>query len=365
MLIRSITPVLIAIPFTHDGPQSGFAGQTWSKLEYLLVRVETDDGLVGWGEAFGYGAIPGTRAILAQTVAPLVVGQRADDIAGLMDRLKRTLHVFGRSGPVYYALSSLDIALWDLAGKRAGLPLWRLLGGSPRASVPAYASKLRLGESAVVAESCSRAAASGFQGIKLHEVTERAVAAARTAVGPDIALMLDTNCPWTLAEARQMGEALRPYRLAWLEEPIWPPEDLRALTRLRASLPMPLAGGENAANAFAFVEIATSGALDILQPSITKVGGVSEFLQVGALAGLHGQALAPHSPYFGSGYLATLQMAAVFPQMSWVEHLSVTLEMPVFADQAGPGPDGTVSIPQGPGLGADPDPEVLRRYAVE
>jgi L-alanine-DL-glutamate epimerase-like enolase superfamily enzyme len=121
-VITGLEAIRLAIPFTHDGPDSGFGGSAWTKLECLLVRVSTDAGLTGWGEAFGYGAIPGTRALLEETIRPIVVGKPADDIAGLVGGLKRTLHVFGRSGPMQYALSGLDIALWDLAGKAAGLP---------------------------------------------------------------------------------------------------------------------------------------------------------------------------------------------------------------------------------------------------
>jgi len=361
MKITKLEPILIAIPFCHDGPAGGFAGATWNKLEYLIVRVETDQGVVGYGEAFGFGAIPGTKAILEQTVAPLVLGKEADDIAGLMDSAKKTLHVFGRSGPVQYALSGFDMALWDIAGKQAGLPLWRLLGGSPRKSVPVYASKLRLSEPRYAAEACARAVQRGFKGIKLHEINIDTVAAARSATGDDIALMLDVNCPWSYSEALTKGKALLPYQLTWLEEPIWPPEDVDGLARLRHSLGIPLAAGENAANAWGFKALAD--AVDILQPSITKIG-VTEFMKVGGVAELSGRDLTPHSPYFGPGYLATLQMAAVFPRMAWVEYFSVELEMPIFADSALLNVDGTVSIPQGPGLGADPNPEVIQRYRV-
>jgi D-galactarolactone cycloisomerase len=214
MKITAIEPILLAIPFRHDGPETGFAGQTWSRLECLLVRVETDAGLVGYGEAYGYGAIPGTRAILERTVAPLAIGRSADDIAGTMEALRRPLHVFGRSGPVQYALSGLDLALWDLAGKKAGLPLRRLLGGSPRAPIPAYTSKLPLSKPRHVAHACARAVERGFRAIKLHETTVEATAAAREAIGPGIALMLDVNCPWSFAEALAQGRALGPYDLA-------------------------------------------------------------------------------------------------------------------------------------------------------
>ena len=364
MKITKLEPVRVAIPFTHDGPQTGFAGQTWTKLEYLLVRLETDEGLTGWGEAFGYGSIPATQAALSTQVAPLVIGRRADDIASLMEDLKKTLHVFGRSGPIQFALSGLDIALWDLAGKQAGLPLHRLLGGGARESIPAYASKLRLTDPKQVADACEKAASLGFTGIKLHEITVECVAAARKAVGDELAIMLDVNCPWTPTQALEMGRRFKPYGLEWFEEPVWPPENHQALSDLHVKLGLPIAAGENCANAWSFQSLAATEGIDILQPSITKIGGVSEFVQVAMLAQLHGRQLVPHSPYCGPGYLATLQMAAVFPSTPWFEYLSVNLERPIFGDVGCVSSDGSIAIPNSPGLGADPDPEILKRYRV-
>ncbi len=332
---------------------------------WIFVKVVTDQpGLVGWGEAFGFTLGPTTRDAVDRLIAPLCLGQDARDIEGLTRRLQRRLHNFGRNGAVTFGLSGLDIALWDIAGKAAGLPLWRLLGGSPREGIAAYASKLRLSEPRLVADACAKAAVRGFTGIKLHEITIGAVAAAREAIGPDVALMVDVNCPWSLLEATAIGRRLQSYDLAWLEEPIWPPEDLRSLTLLHRATGLPLAAGENIANAHAFKALAELEGVDVLQPSVTKVGGVSEFVAVGHLARLHGKQLAPHSPYLGPGYLATLQMAAVFPEMDWLEHFSVEPERRIFGDAVWPDARGRVAIPQGPGLGADPDPEVLSGYRV-
>src|SRR5205085_2395322 len=123
-----IDPVPDDIPNHHDGPLTGFAGSDWPTLLYLLVRVETDDGLVGWGEAFGYSVIPATAAVIRETLAPLAIGRDASNVAGLMEELKRTLHIYGRGGSTQYALGGLDIALWDLAGKRARRPASKGIG---------------------------------------------------------------------------------------------------------------------------------------------------------------------------------------------------------------------------------------------
>src|SRR3984893_10348901 len=142
-----------------------------------------------------------------------------------MAEIFQKLHLFGRNGSVTYALSAIDIALWDIAGKRAGKPIHQLIGGASRRELTVYASMLRYGDAAVVGRIAARAAGEGYRFIKLHEIQVAPVEAARRAVGPDIEIMCDTNCPWTVAQAIEMVQALKPCRLHWLEEPVWPPED--------------------------------------------------------------------------------------------------------------------------------------------
>lgn len=363
--ITSIEPIPVSIPYTHAGPPTGFGGSTWSTLTYLLVRVQTEDGLVGWGEAFGYTAIPATMAALNALVVPLAVGRDATSVVPLMQELQRTLHIFGRGGPTQFALSGLEIALWDLAGKRLQCSVSQLLGGRYRDEIAAYTSLLRIGDPATIEKACERAIATGFKALKLHEITEEAVAAARQALGPEVELMLDVNCAWDLAQALDMAHRLAPYRLKWLEEPVWPPEDVSSLARLRASSPVPLAAGENLPNAWSFGPLVNAEAVDFVQPSVTKVGGISACMQIADMARFHGLRLAPHSPYFGPGLLATLQVAAVIASVSHIECFGVELETPLFGSIGLPGPDGQIAIPDGPGLGADPEPDVLERLRTD
>jgi L-alanine-DL-glutamate epimerase-like enolase superfamily enzyme len=362
--ISSIEAIHLAVPFTHDGPQSGFFGEVWTRLNMLLVKITTDDGLVGYGEAFGFHLVETTKSALEKLVAPLIIGKADDDIGGLMGSTSRALHVFGRSGPVQYALSGINIALWDIAGKRAAMPIWKLLGGVARRSVPAYASKINIGDPDQVADACAKAVARGYRGIKLHERTEETVRAARQAVGSDIALMLDVNCAWSFKSALMMAERLKPYDLAWLEEPVWPPEDHASVGRINQLTGIPVAVGENVANAWGFKHLAAFPEIEILQPSVIKVGGVSEFFMAGMAARLEGRTLAPHSPYLGPGLLATMQMAAVFPEIEWLEHYSIDLERPLFGDTGTIDSNGCIALPDAPGLGADPDQEAVERYRI-
>jgi L-alanine-DL-glutamate epimerase-like enolase superfamily enzyme len=362
MKITAVKSIVAAIPFAATGSVGRIAGQAAPALQMVLVRVETETGLVGWGEAFGHAASHATRAALDTMVAPQLIGRDARDIAGIGADLERKLHLFGRSGPVMFALSGIDIALWDIAGKAAGLPLYRLLGGAAPTRLRAYSSLLRCTDPQAVAACCREAMAQGVRDVKLHEITVEAVRAAREALGPDAGLMLDTNCPWTVAEAVEMAQALAPFRLTWLEEPVWPPDDHAGLARVRAT-GIRTSAGENATGLHDFLSLFRAGALDVAQPSVTKIGGISGMRRVMALAEPHGVDVVPHCGYLGPGFLATLHLIAAMPRPPLVERLHMTLAALPFGDLTEIA-DGHLRVPQGPGLGCDPDPEMIRRYAV-
>jgi D-galactarolactone cycloisomerase len=363
MKITAIDTMLLRLPYRHSGPPTGFGGKVWTTLDTLLVRVATDEGINGWGEAFGYNVNEGTKTTIDTLIAPLCLGRDAAGIAELMTDLQKKLHFFGRGGPVTYGLAGIDIALWDIAGKRAGLPLHHLFGGPARRQVRAYASLLRYQDPVVVAKLAAEAVERGYRHIKLHEIDVPPVAAARAAVGADIALMLDTNCPWSLGQAQTMARRLAPYDLFWLEEPIWPPEDFGALAALRRVGGLPIAAGENAGSTLQFAQMFRAGAVDYAQPSVTKIGGIGEMRKVLALAEAANVAAAPHSPYFGPGLLATLHLLAAAPQEMLCERLYVDLEASLFGDLV-TAPGGMMIVPDGPGLGRDPDEAVIARCRV-
>jgi D-galactarolactone cycloisomerase len=360
MLIAAVESSVVSVPFSMGGPHPLFAGQPWDRLEILLVRVETDDGLVGWGEAFGHAAIAATKAALDSIVAPLVVGRDAGDINALTRQVLHGVHLLGRNGPFVYAFSGVEIALWDLLGKRAGQPLWRLLGGSAPAPLDAYASLLSYGgDLELVARNTAEARARGYRHIKLHELTREAVLAAKAAA-PDAAVMLDVNCAWTPPVARGKAAAMAGEGLLWLEEPVWPPEDTAGLASLRR-YGIPLSAGENTAGLFGFRALIDAGAIDVAQPSVTKVGGIGEMKRVIALAQAHGVEVVPHSPYFGPGFVATLHLAAALIERPIIEVLWLDMEANPF-DPWVRAEGGKVAVPSAPGLSCDPDPAVLARY---
>ena len=215
----------------------------------------------------------------------------------------------------------------------------------------------------VVAENCRTAQAEGYQYVKLHETQEPEVAIARETLGVGVPIMVDTNCPWTPTEALENALKLKPYDIYWLEEPIFPPEDFKALARLQALSGVRLAAGENACTACEFDKMFEAGAVSFAQPSVTKVGGITELMKVATLAAAQGVSLMPHSPYFGPGFMATLQIAAALPTQTLIERFYMRLESSLYGDWINP-VDGAFRVPDGPGLGAEPDPDFMREYAA-
>lgn len=339
------------------------SGAPKTEIHTVLVKVETDAGITGWGEAFSNAGWQSTMTAVSQVVGPRVIGKDAGNIAQIQADLHRGLYNTGRSGPTVFAISALDIALWDILAKRAGLPLYQLLGGSTRRTLPAYASLLRYGDAAVVERKTREAIERGYRFIKLHENKPEIIRAAKRACGSSVPLMVDCSCPWTVDEAIAAARQLADQDLAWLEEPIYPPDDHAGLARLRSIATMPIAAGENCSNLMEFKRLMEAGAIGVAQPSITKVGGVTEMRKVFALGEAHGITVVPHSPYFGPGLMASIHVCAATPREIPVENYYCDFPETPFGDQIVP-KNGEFAVPQGPGLGQDPDEAIIARMRV-
>jgi L-alanine-DL-glutamate epimerase-like enolase superfamily enzyme len=359
--IARIDTIRVDIPFGdhYDGPRVKPRG--WTQRDVLLVRIETADGIVGWGEAFAYACATATEAAIRDMYAPRLVGQPCHDIAALSREMQRQLHIQGRYGITIFAWSGIEMALWDAAAKRAGVSLATLLGGRRRGSVPAYASLVRYGGVREVRDVCAKAIADGYRDVKLHEIAYEPIAAGREVVGRDVRLTTDVNCNWSLAETEAMLPKMKALDLYWVEEPIWPPEDFETLARLEEQFGVALASGENACTAFQFQGVIP--AVTFVQPSVTKIGGILEFMKVVDAARLVGKAVMPHSPYFGPGGWATLQLAAHAPEIGLIEYLYIESEGEVGKDIPLP-KKGAIQIPDTPGLGFEPDFDAIDRFRV-
>ena len=363
MKIVEVETIPLAIPFTHGGKPAGWGGKAWTALSILLVKVTTEEGLIGYGEAFSYNCLRAVKSVVEDMVTPIVIRQEVDDIDSFLREIQQKLHLFGRYGIAMFALSGLDIALWDISAKSANMPLWQLLGEKKQNRLTAYASLYRYGEPEIVAERCTRAIAEGYGSIKLHETEDREVAVARETVGEGFPIMLDTNCPWSVSEAHERAASLCQYDLYWLEEPIFPPENFRALAALQDQFNIPIAAGENACTSYEFEKMFEARAVRYAQPSVTKVGGVTELRKVASQCSVAGVQLMPHSPYFGPGFLATLHLAALEPMGCMIERFFLSPEASIYGEWIDP-TGGTFNLPEGPGLGLLPDSDVIREYRV-
>ncbi len=363
MKITDIETIVVNMPMKIARSAALLGGRARTSMDTLLVRIDTDQAVSGWGEAFiGYRLCPTTRAAIETLIKPMCIGRDATAISALTDDLQRKLQGVGRNGPVIYGLSAIDIALWDIAGKIANLPLYRLLGGSTKLDLPAYASLLRYGDAKTVAYQTEDALSRGYRQIKVHENEIPQIKAAREAAGVSIPLMVDCNCPWTVEQAVDMAQKLEPYNLFWLEEPVWPPENYSGLAEVRKRVDIAIAAGENAATAD-FKSMFQEDAVTYAQPSVTKIGGISEMRKVFGVAEAFGVELAPHSSYFGPGLIASLHLIAATSREIAVERYYCYFEENPYHDAIDP-KDGRIAIPQGPGLGVDLDTKVIDKLRV-
>jgi L-alanine-DL-glutamate epimerase-like enolase superfamily enzyme len=363
MKIQKIEIIEAVIPFDDGGSGMGITPGRWNTLDFVLVRLETNSGLVGWGECFAYACREAVAAAARTMVAPLLQDRELPATPeALTLEFQRRLHIFGRYGIAMFAISGFDMALWDIAAQAAGNPLSGMFGVAHRSEVPAYASLVRYGDAALVQKYCRQALQQGYRHVKLHEIDPDLIRAGRRACGPDIHLSVDANCAWTEDETNARVEVLREVNAAWIEEPVFPPEAIDVQSRINRNFPV--GAGENACTRHEFARMMACGAVRYPQPSVSKVGGVTEFLEVVRIAGQHGLTPMPHSPYFGPGYFATLHLLAAIPGQPLFEHLYVEPEGDLALGGTPLPRNGKVRIPQGPGLGFIPDPAVLARFRV-
>jgi len=359
MKITDVKTHLLAIPLDQRELKTPWF---WGNFNQIIVAIRTDEGITGYGEAFGYGVPEATVSVINDLLRPALIGKDPTRISDIQENLYKRTHLFGRDGITIFAISGIDIALWDIAGKAAGLPLYRLFGGAKKDRVAAYASLVRYADADALLIAVQHALNAGYKAIKLHQLDIESLRIARETAGDSVKLMMDVNCAWTRTQALRMAREFKAYDIAWLEEPLWPPEDFNGLSGLRREAQVPIALGENACLAHQFHRMLEACAADYVQPSVIKVGGVSEWRKVAALAETYHVSMAPHSPYFGPGFLATAHLIAATPCAEWLECMYLQLESGIFRDSP-PIENGLFPLPQGPGIGLEIDEETLARYS--
>lgn len=363
MKITAVETLLCRLPVVHREGIPRLAGVPRKDFEMLLVRISTDTGLVGWGESFAhYGTASTVKLAIEQLLAPRCLGEDPRTLHRLVDKLEQDLYRIGRTGPIAHALSGVEIALWDLVGKSLNVSVHQLLGGARAESLRCYASLPRYGSQDAVVHDCKTALARGFDAIKIHEigVDELRACGAFMAANPGIDYMIDANCPWSLEEALHVCEILRAGpAVKWLEEPLTGPDDYRSLAQLRRRGGVPVAAGENANEVHDFALMRQAEAVDFAQPSVAKLGGIGALLRVIDLLRDTPIQFAPHTPFLGPALIAALHVCAARAPDTSVECYFLDTPGNPFGAWTHP-QRGRLRVPDGPGLGADPDPELLQ-----
>jgi len=346
----------------------------------LVVLVHTDEGITGVGEVDS--APEAVRAIvnapsshaIANCLRDLLVGENPLDVKRLWQKMYRGMIYVGRRGIALHALSGIDIALWDIAGKAAGKPVHELLGGAKRDRVRAYASRLMPDTpeetSEAVAELCGR----GFTAVKLgwgplgndpkHDV--KLAAAAKEAAG-DCEILIDAGLGYgsDAKVAIDVARELEQIGIFWLEEP-FEPDEYEAYAELADAVEIRIAAGEQDTTRWGFRELIERGHVDLVQPDVTRCGGITEWLRIAELAREHGVETVPHAWKSGIIKAASLQCNAVIPDALFQEYcvaqtpINQTLTKELMPVES----DGTILVPTGPGIGITLDDEVVERYRV-
>jgi D-galactarolactone cycloisomerase len=343
-----------------------------TKREAVVVKVTTADGIVGWGEAHHARAPAAIAALINTTIRDLIIGLNASETVSIWNLINRNqLTTHGAGAAASFALSGIDLALWDIRGKALGLPLYRLLGGSP-SKIPAYAGGVSLGyqpPSALVDE-VIRHKEQGFRAVKLRigdDVLADAarVAAVRSAVGSATAIFTDANTRFSVIQARQILPRLAELDVGWLEEP-FAANDAESYQRLGRHNGVPIAAGENHYLASGFSLLIRQGIVDILQPDVSKCGGITEIMRIGALAHAHSLTVSPHVSVTGINFAATIHVLA---SLSTAQYFEADVSPGNgLRDELCSSPyelvDGWVIPPESPGIGVEVDEQFLSAHPL-
>jgi len=366
---------VIAHPLRVTLPKTQVTGaRAFPAIELVVVEVRTACGIVGWGETLGRTGAPAYAAAIERLLKPVLIGEPVFDAARLWERMRRVLT--GRPGGMLIeAIAGVDIALWDIMGKAAGLPVHALLGGMGRSHVEAYASSINWTDDAGAAAEIEAALALGFRSIKVkigrpaHKALARAALARRVA-GDTIELSVDANWAFDLDEARTVARGLGDLGYAWFEEPVVP-EDIEGYRMLRAASAVMLAAGESDFVATQARDLIAARAVGLIQPDVARAGGITETRRIADLAQAFHVAYAPHVGWSGAVCVAaSLQLAAAQPNFRIFE--CMVFENPlrdafttVLTGDRTQLVDGRLAVPQGPGLGIDVDRAALARFRAD
>lgn len=366
----------------------GYSQQYYLQRTAHIVEVRTDEGITGWGECFGGGNVAlANQAIVTKVIQPMILGMNPLDREVIWHKVYNLLRDHAQKGMPIQSLSGVDIALWDIAGKLFDVPVYQLLGGAFRERIPVYGYGMMLQRNNDLekrfAEESRAIVEAGYGAMKMKigvgpKKDIKLVEAVRDAIGPDIDLMVDANHAYTATEAIPLGRQLENLGVAWFEEPV-AAEDHQGYRDLCEALDLSIAGGEGEFTVWGFRDLIQRRCVDILQPEVCGLGGISEYRKVLTMARAHFVPVVNH--VWGSAVAigTNLHLLAALPDLPGAaepvqpmleydttpnrfreELLKVPLRIGEQVRRNG----GSVALPAGPGLGVDPDPDFLKHFAV-
>jgi len=367
MRIADIRAYTLSVPLEKPWK---IAGLVMAEMTATIVEVETDHGLIGYGEALTRQGPAAAREIVTSILRPVLVGADPMEVDVLWERMFSTMKSRGHwKGFMMEAISGVDIALWDIIGKALKQPVSRLLGGRHHEKLEAYASSIMLMDRAEMVQEARELVHRGYKKIKVKlglgvETDFGNIQAIREAVGPEIGIMLDANSGYTVEGALRLGRMLEPLNILWLEEPV-PPYDLEGYARLSEALRIPVVGGESEFTRFGFRDLILRGKVSVIQPDVARCGGFTEGRKIAALAGAHGVPVAPHTGASGAvSIAAAVHYASSLSNLYLYEHMYTEnplrediLKEPILNCEM-----GFVRVPAGPGLGIEIDKNKIKRY---
>ena len=376
----------------YDLPETlGYSQQYYKKRTSHIVEVETDEGVTGWGECFGPGNIAfANKGIVEKVIQPIVLGMQALDRDVIWHKVYNLMRDHGQKGMPLQALSGVDIALWDIAGKAANLPLYKMIGGAHRDKVEVYGYGMMLRPENINSlisrfkEESAEIKEMGFKALKMKvgvgpKDDIKLIEAVRGEIGDNFRFMVDANHGYTTHDALYVGRAMEEFSPYWFEEPV-APEDLDGYRELRAFLKVNISGGEAEFNRWGWRKLLESRGLDIAQPEVCALGGISEYLRVLALCHSHFTPVVNHVWGSAIAVAVNLHLLAAMPPLPgglfpWEPMLEFDTTHNHFIDDLltvsldiknqVKNNNGTVSLPNGPGLGVTPQRDFLDKFRID
>lgn len=346
------------------------SGLTMTEMTALIVEVEADNGIVGFGEALTRLGPAVTKAIIDDVLRPVLIGADPFEVDVLWEKMFATMMSRGHwKGFMLEAMSGVDIALWDLNGKALEMPVHKLMGGCHHPKFEAYASSIMIMDKEEMVNEAKELVQKGFRKIKLKigqgvEKDFKYIETACKALGPEIGIMIDANCGYTFEAAKRLGMMLAPLNILWFEEPV-PPYHYETYERLNASLPMPVVAGESEFTRWGFRDLIIRGNTPVIQPDVSRCGGLTEARKIAALASAHGVSVAPHTGASGAVCIAAnMQFAAYLSNFYLFEYMypENPLREDILKNDVFKCENGYMTIPEGPGLGIEIESSKLEYY---